>query len=80
MNVVETTVTELSIGGMTCASCAARIERKLRKIEGVYAVVNYATEKAGVTHPAGLEPAALVAEVEKAGYTAQVAQASAPPW
>jgi Cu+-exporting ATPase len=42
---------ELSIGGMTCASCAARIERKLNKLEGVQASVNYATEKARVSFP-----------------------------
>jgi Cu+-exporting ATPase len=42
---------ELSIGGMTCASCAARIERKLNKLDGVTATVNYATEKAKVTFP-----------------------------
>ncbi|WP_345005443.1 heavy metal-associated domain-containing protein, partial [Streptosporangium album] len=40
---------ELSIGGMTCASCANRIERKLNKLDGVTATVNYATEKAKVT-------------------------------
>ncbi len=61
---------ELSIGGMTCASCANRIERKLNKLDGVSATVNYATEKAKVTFPEGLDPHLLVAEVEKAGYTA----------
>ncbi len=61
---------ELSIGGMTCASCAARIERKLNKLDGVTATVNYATEKAKVTYPDEVDPQALVAEVEKAGYTA----------
>ncbi|GAA4586407.1 heavy metal translocating P-type ATPase [Planotetraspora phitsanulokensis] len=63
---------ELSIGGMTCASCAARIERKLNKLEGVTASVNYATEKAKVTFPGDLDPQRLVAEVEKAGYTARL--------
>jgi Cu+-exporting ATPase len=45
---------ELSIGGMTCASCAARIERKLNKLDGVHASVNFATEKARVDFPAGV--------------------------
>ncbi|WP_214411542.1 heavy metal translocating P-type ATPase [Sphaerisporangium fuscum] len=67
---------ELSIGGMTCASCANRIERKLNKLDGVTATVNYATEKAKVTFPEGLDPQDLVAEVEKAGYTAKL---PAPP-
>ncbi|GAC58689.1 copper-transporting ATPase CopA [Gordonia hirsuta DSM 44140 = NBRC 16056] len=61
---------ELEISGMTCASCANRIERKLNKLDGVSATVNYATEKARVFAPAGYDPAALVAEVEKAGYSA----------
>ncbi|WP_214319213.1 heavy metal translocating P-type ATPase [Nonomuraea sediminis] len=61
---------ELSIGGMTCASCANRIERKLNKLEGVTATVNYATEKAKVTFPEGIDPQELIATVESAGYTA----------
>ena len=61
---------ELLLGGMTCASCANRIERKLNKLDGVVASVNYATEKARVTVPAGYDPQLLVAEVEKTGYTA----------
>jgi len=60
----------LEIGGMTCASCANRIEKKLNKLDGVAATVNYATEKAKVTVPAGYDPSLLVAEVEKTGYTA----------
>ncbi|WP_326641747.1 heavy metal translocating P-type ATPase [Nonomuraea fuscirosea] len=67
---------ELSIGGMTCASCANRIERKLNKMDGVTATVNYATEKAKVTFPENVDPSLLVAEVEKAGYTAAL---PAPP-
>ncbi|QGU28795.1 copper-translocating P-type ATPase [Microbacterium oryzae] len=55
---------------MTCASCANRIERKLNKLDGVTASVNYATEKARVTVPEGYDPALLIAEVEKTGYTA----------
>ncbi|MEU6746431.1 heavy metal translocating P-type ATPase [Spirillospora sp. NPDC046719] len=67
---------ELAIGGMTCASCANRIERKLNKLEGVTATVNYATEKARVEYPAGVSPEDLVATVEAAGYTAEL---PAPP-
>ncbi|MFG1710487.1 heavy metal translocating P-type ATPase, partial [Nonomuraea sp. M3C6] len=67
---------ELSIGGMTCASCANRIERKLNKMDGVTATVNYATEKAKVTFGEGVAPEQLIAEVEKAGYTAAL---PAPP-
>ncbi|GAA1353122.1 heavy metal translocating P-type ATPase [Catellatospora bangladeshensis] len=61
---------ELSITGMTCASCAARIERRLNKLDGVTATVNYATEKAKVSFPADLDPKALVEQVEAAGYGA----------
>ncbi|WP_368784479.1 heavy metal translocating P-type ATPase [Arthrobacter sp. B0490] len=61
---------ELEVGGMTCASCANRIERKLNKLDGVQASVNYATEKARVTVPDGYDPALLISEVEKTGYTA----------
>jgi len=67
---------ELLIGGMTCASCAARVEKKLNKLDGVEASVNYATEKATVFAPAGYDTAVLVAQVESAGYTAAV---PAPP-
>ncbi|MFE6996062.1 heavy metal translocating P-type ATPase [Microbacterium sp. NPDC057659] len=63
---------ELAIGGMTCASCAMRIEKKLNKLDGVTATVNYATEKAQVSVDGALDPAVLIAEVENAGYTAQV--------
>ena len=63
---------ELAITGMTCAACANRIERKLNKLDGVVATVNYATERAKVTFPANLAPADLVAAVEQAGYGAQV--------
>ncbi len=61
---------ELEIGGMTCASCAMRIEKKLNKLDGVVATVNYATEKARITVPGGYDPALLIAEVERTGYTA----------
>ncbi|MGK5639447.1 heavy metal translocating P-type ATPase [Streptomyces sp. URMC 126] len=62
---------ELSIGGMTCASCAARIEKKLNRMEGVTATVNFATEKAKVSYGPGTGVADLIATVEKTGYTAQ---------
>ncbi|MFF4045159.1 heavy metal translocating P-type ATPase [Streptomyces chartreusis] len=62
---------ELLIGGMTCASCAARVEKKLNRMDGVTATVNYATEKAKVSYPAGIEVADLIAVVEKTGYTAE---------
>ncbi|MET9870759.1 cation transporter, partial [Streptomyces sp. NPDC006386] len=62
---------ELLIGGMTCASCAARVEKKLNRMDGVTATVNYATEKARVTYPAGTEVADLIATVVKTGYTAE---------
>ncbi|MET8054032.1 heavy metal translocating P-type ATPase [Streptosporangium sp. NPDC005286] len=69
---------EFAIGGMTCASCAARIERKLNKLDGVTATVNYATEKAKVAYPGDVTPEDLVAEVEKAGYTAELPAAPSP--
>ncbi|MFJ9976279.1 heavy metal translocating P-type ATPase [Streptomyces cyaneofuscatus] len=62
---------ELMIGGMTCASCAARVEKKLNRMDGVTATVNYATEKARVTFTEGLELSDLVATVERTGYTAR---------
>ncbi|MEV0598810.1 heavy metal translocating P-type ATPase [Streptomyces sp. NPDC050315] len=62
---------ELAIGGMTCASCAARIEKKLNRMDGVEATVNYATEKAKVTHAEGISVQDLIATVEATGYTAQ---------
>ncbi len=73
---------ELEIGGMTCASCAMRIEKKLNKLDGVTATVNYATEKAQVHAPEDLDPETLIAEVVKAGYTATLprpASADAAP-
>ncbi|ELS53426.1 heavy metal translocating P-type ATPase [Streptomyces viridochromogenes] len=62
---------ELLIGGMTCASCAARVEKKLNRMDGVTATVNFATEKAKVSCPAGIEVADLIATVERTGYTAE---------
>lgn len=69
-------VIDLEVGGMTCASCAARIEKKLNKLEGVEASVNYATEKANVRVPEGISAEDLIAVVEKTGYTATL---PAPP-
>jgi Cu+-exporting ATPase len=65
-----TTILELEIGGMTCASCAARIEKKLNRMPGVEASVNYATERARVVLPEGTDIAAAIATVEATGYTA----------
>ncbi|WP_443065143.1 heavy metal translocating P-type ATPase [Streptomyces sp. NBC_01336] len=62
---------ELAIGGMTCASCAARIEKKLNRMDGVEATVNYATEKARVSYRGeDVSVQDLIATVEKTGYTA----------
>ncbi|MEU6334121.1 heavy metal translocating P-type ATPase [Streptomyces cellulosae] len=62
---------ELLIGGMTCASCAARVEKKLNRMKGVTATVNYATEKARIAYPPGVEVADLITTVVKTGYTAE---------
>ncbi|WP_134734569.1 heavy metal translocating P-type ATPase [Amycolatopsis nivea] len=69
---------ELAIGGMTCASCAARVERKLNKVDGVTASVNYATEKAHVEYPSTVSVDDLVGVVEATGYTAQAPQPEKP--
>ncbi|MFB7913517.1 heavy metal translocating P-type ATPase, partial [Streptomyces sp. NPDC056061] len=70
---------ELTIGGMTCASCAARVEKKLNRMDGVTATVNYATEKARVSFGPGAELSDLIATVVRAGYTAQPAPSAEPP-
>ncbi|MFK4689981.1 Cu+-exporting ATPase [Streptomyces pristinaespiralis] len=75
---METSEVELTIGGMTCASCAARVEKKLNRMDGVTATVNYATEKARVSYPAGTEVADLIATVVKTGYTAEEPPPPAP--
>lgn len=69
---------ELQIAGMTCASCAARIERKLNKLDGVTASVNYATEKASVEVAGEISPQQLIEVVETAGYTAHLPQPPQP--
>ena len=67
---------ELVIGGMTCASCATRIEKKLNRMDGVVATLNYSTEKAKVHFPEQVTTADLIATVEATGYTAAL---PAPP-
>ncbi len=74
---MSATDVELDIGGMTCASCANRIERKLNKVPGVEATVNYATEKARIRATAELSADELIAVVESAGYKASVPAPSA---
>jgi len=61
---------ELAISGMTCASCAARVEKKLNKLDGVTATVNFTTETARVSFPAAVSARDLISVVEQAGYTA----------
>ena len=69
---------ELEISGMTCAACANRIEKKLRKLEGVSATVNYATNRATIT---GLDDVSTaISEVEKAGYGAHERQGDDDMW
>ena len=75
---VDTATVELEITGMTCASCANRIERKLNKLDGVLAEVNYATEKARVRYPASVRPEDLIASVEAAGYGAALPHPAEP--
>ncbi len=70
---------ELAIGGMTCASCAARIEKKLNRMDGVTASVNYATEKARVEYAGGVAVDDLIATVEATGYTAELPPPPAAP-
>ncbi|MFV0406127.1 MAG: heavy metal translocating P-type ATPase [Propioniciclava sp.] len=67
----ERVSTDLAIDGMTCASCAARIEKKLNKVPGVAASVNYATERASILHAPGVTTAALIQVVQDAGYGAE---------
>jgi Cu+-exporting ATPase len=74
----RTAEVDLVIGGMTCASCAARIEKRLNKLGGVTATVNYATEQARVHLPEDISVDEVVAQVETAGYTARPAQPVSP--
>ncbi|GAA2167013.1 heavy metal translocating P-type ATPase [Pedococcus bigeumensis] len=75
---IVTDSVELVIGGMTCASCATRIEKKLNKIAGVTATVNYATEKAKVSFPATVSTDDLLETVERTGYTATLPVVARP--
>ncbi|MGW2234374.1 heavy metal translocating P-type ATPase [Streptomyces sp. NPDC001759] len=77
--IADASEVELQIGGMTCASCAARVEKKLNRMDGVTATVNFATEKAKVTYPAGIQVADLIATVVKTGYTAEEPPPPQPP-
>ncbi|WP_327299161.1 heavy metal translocating P-type ATPase [Streptomyces sp. NBC_01197] len=70
-SVAPTAEVELSIGGMTCASCAARVEKKLNRLDGVTATVNFATEKAKVSYGGATDIADLIATVERTGYSAE---------
>jgi Cu+-exporting ATPase len=65
-------ITELVVGGMTCGACAARIERRLNRLDGVAATVNYATGRAYLTSLGGREPGELIGVIESTGYTAQL--------
>ncbi|WP_394553840.1 heavy metal translocating P-type ATPase [Agromyces sp. MMS24-JH15] len=69
---------ELDVGGMTCASCAARIEKKLNRMPGVEASVNYATEQAAVLLPVGTSADDAIAVVEATGYSAELRAAPVP--
>ncbi|OBB04476.1 copper-translocating P-type ATPase [Mycobacteriaceae bacterium 1482268.1] len=62
----------LSVGGMSCASCAARVEKRLNELDGVVATVNFATEQAAVHFPASVTAESLIAAIEETGYTATV--------
>ncbi|WP_035697683.1 heavy metal translocating P-type ATPase, partial [Glycomyces tenuis] len=71
-------IIDLDITGMTCSSCAARIEKKLNRVEGAEATVNFATERARVSVPDGVTAADLVAVVERTGYGAAPVASEAP--
>ena len=64
--------TDLLVGGMTCAACVGRVEKKLGRVQGVTATVNLATGRARVSHPASVTAAQLISVVESAGYTAEL--------
>jgi len=69
---------ELVVGGMTCGSCAARIERRLNRLDGVAATVNYATGRAYFAHLGGRDPRELIGVIESTGYTAELPAPPAP--
>lgn len=70
--------TDLLVGGMTCAACVSRVEKRLAKLDGVSATVNLATGNARISHPAEITPEVLVATVERAGYTAELPRPPVP--
>nr|WP_277875648.1 heavy metal translocating P-type ATPase [Streptomyces klenkii] len=74
-----TATTELIVGGMTCAACVARVEKKLGRVDGVSATVNLATGRARVSHPAEVTAAELMAVVEGAGFTAALPEPQPGP-
>lgn len=76
---MATTAVDLEIGGMTCASCAARVEKKLNRMPGVVATVNYATEKAHIELPPEVTVDDAIATVEATGYTATAPQSTDEP-
>jgi P-type Cu+ transporter len=67
-------MTELVVGGVTCGACAARIERRLNRLDGVAASVNYATERAYITSAGGRDAAELIGVIKTTGYTAALAR------
>jgi P-type Cu+ transporter len=69
---------ELLVGGMTCGACAARIERRLNRLDGVAATVNYATGRAYFASTGGRDPGELIGVITSAGYTAEVPAPPAP--
>lgn len=71
--------TDLMVGGMTCAACVGRVEKKLGRVDGVTATVNLATGRARISHPAAVTSQELISTVEKAGYTAELPPAPAAP-
>jgi Cu+-exporting ATPase len=71
---------ELAVEGMTCASCSARVEKKLNKMPGVSATVNYATGRAKILFPPDMEIPDLIATVEAAGYSAHEPEPDVPPF
>jgi Cu+-exporting ATPase len=66
------TTIELAVGGMTCAACAARVQRKLDRLDGVSSRVSYATERATLEVAPGVAVATLIETVERTGYTARL--------
>ena len=69
---------ELAVGGMTCAACAARVQAKLNKLDGVTASVNLSTERAWVSAPPDVSARDLIDVVEATGYTAELARSAEP--